>query len=59
MLEDVACLNNGGRIDRHVSFVNVPDDAFFIDQEGGAISKALLFVKDTIILNYSALEIAE
>ena len=59
MLKDVAGFNNSGRIDRHVSFVNVPDDAFFIDQEGGAISETLLLVIDAVVLNYGALEIAE
>ena len=59
MLEDVTGLNDSGRIDRHVSFVNVPDDAFFVDQEGGAISKALLLVEDAIVFNDSAFEIAE
>lgn len=59
MLEDVTGLNDCGRIDRHVSFVNVPDDAFFIDQEGGAISKALLLVEDAIVFDDSAFEIAE
>ena len=59
MLEHVTGLDHSGRIDRHVSFVNVPDDAFFIDQEGGAISKALLLVEDAIVFNYSAFEIAE
>ena len=52
-------MDNGGWIDGDVSFVNVPDDAFFIDQEGGAISKALLLVEDTIILHDGAFEIAE
>ncbi len=59
MLEHVASFNNSGRIDSHVSFVNVPDDAFFIDQEGGAISKALLLVVDAIVFNDGAFEIAE
>jgi len=59
MLEDVAGLNNSGRIDGHVSFVNVPDDAFFIDQEGGAISEALLLVEDAIVFNDGSFEIAE
>jgi hypothetical protein len=59
MLEHVAGLYNGGRIDRDVSFVNVPNDAFFVDQEGGAISKALLLVKDAIRLDDCAFEIAE
>jgi hypothetical protein len=59
VLEHVAGVNNSGRIDRHVPFIDVPDDAFFIDQEGGAISKALLLVEDAIILNDGAFEIAE
>ncbi len=59
MLEHVASFNDSGRIDSHVSFVNVPDDAFFINQEGGAISKALLLVEDAIVFNDGAFEIAE
>ena len=59
MLEHVTGFNNSGRIDSHVSFVNVPDDAFFIDQEGGAISKTLLLVEDAIVFNDGAFEIAE
>ena len=58
-LEHVTRLDNGGRIDCDVSFVDVPNDAFFIDQEGGTISEALLLVEHTVILNYSAFEIAE
>ena len=50
-LEHVTRLHNGGWIDGDVSFVNVPNDAFFIDQEGGAISKALLFIKNTIVFD--------
>ena len=59
VLEHVAGVNDSGRIDRHVSFVDMPDDAFFVDQEGGAISKALLLVEDSIIFNDGAFEIAE
>jgi len=59
MREHVARLDSGARIDGDVSFVNVPNDAFFIDHEGGAISKALLFVEDTIVFNNSAFEITE
>jgi hypothetical protein len=59
MLEHVTGVNDSGRIDRHVSFIDVPDDAFFIDQEGGAISKALLLVEDAVVFNNSAFEIAE
>jgi len=35
-------LHHASWIDCDVSFVDVPNDAFFIDQEGGTISKALL-----------------
>ena len=58
-VEHVTRLHHRRRIDGDVSFVNVLDDAFFIDQERGAISKALLLVKDTVSLNYSSFEIAE
>ena len=59
VLEHVASFDDSGRIDRHVSFVNMPDDAFFIDQEGGAISEALFLVVNAVILNDGAFEIAE
>ena len=59
MLEHVTSFNNSSRIDRHVSFVNVPDDAFFVDQEGGAISEALLLIKDAVVFYHGAFEIAE
>jgi hypothetical protein len=57
--EHVTRLYNGGGIDGDVAFVNVTNDAFFIDEEGGPISKPLLFVEDTIVLNDSAFEIAQ
>jgi hypothetical protein len=59
MLEHVTCIHDGGRIDGDVSFVDLLDDAFLIDQERGAVSKALLLVKDTISFDYCAFEIAE
>ena len=59
VLQHVTGINNGGRVDRHVSFVDVLNDAFFIDQEGGPIAEALLFVEDTIIFDDGAFEIAE
>lgn len=58
-LEHVARFDHGCRIDGDVSFIDVPNDAFLIDQEGGAIAKALLLVEDAIVLNYGAFEIAE
>ncbi len=59
MLKHVTCVDYGRRIDRDVSFVNVTNDAFFIDQESGAISKALLLIKNTIVFDDGAFEVAE
>ena len=58
-MQNVARVHNCRRIDCDVSFVNVTNDAFLIDQKSGAITKALLLVKDSIRLNDSSLEIAE
>jgi hypothetical protein len=59
VLEYVTRVSDGGWIDGGVSFVNVPDDAFFIDQEGGAIAEALLLVEDAVVFDDGAFEIAE
>ena len=57
--EHVAGLGSAGWIDCGVSFVDVANDAFFIDDEGGAIAKAVLFVEDTISFDYGTFEITE
>ena len=59
MLKHVTRLHYRRWIDGDVSFVDVLDDAFLIDQERGAVSKTLLLVEDTISLHYRAFEIAE
>lgn len=59
MREHVTRLDGGARIDRDVSFVDVLNEAFLVDHEGGAIPEALLFVEDTIVLNNSAFEVTE
>ena len=59
MLEHVARVDNGGRIDRDVSFIDVLNDSVFIDHESSAISEALFFVKDAIVFDHSAFEITE
>jgi len=46
-------------IDRDVSFVDVPNDAFFVDQESCAISEALFLIEDTIVFDDCAFEIAK
>ena len=58
-LEHVTRVNNGGWIDGDVALVDVLNDAFFIDHEGGTIAKALLLVEDTIVPDDGALEITE
>jgi hypothetical protein len=58
-LEDVTRLDNGSWIDCDVPFVDVSNDAFLIDEEGGAIAKALVLIKNTIVLDDGAFEIAE
>jgi hypothetical protein len=58
-LEHVARFDNRRRIDRDVSFVDVSNDAFFVDQKGGAIAKALLLIEHAIIFDDGTLEIAE
>ena len=59
MREHVTRLDDAAWIDRDIPFVNVSNDAFFIDHECGAITEALLLIEDTIIFDHSAFEIAE
>ena len=59
VLEHVARLDNGRRIDRDVSFIDMSNDAFFIDQKGGAIAEALLLIEDAVVFDDGAFEIAE
>jgi hypothetical protein len=58
-LKHVTSIHHGGWIDRDVAFVDVPNDAFFIDQESCTITKALLFVEDAIVFDDGTFEIAE
>ena len=59
MSKYVAGVDHGCWIDGDVAFVNVSNDAFFVDQERGAIAKALLLVEDAIVFDDRAFEIAE
>ena len=59
MLEHVARVDHSRGIDGNVTFVDVANDALFVNQESGPISETLLLVEHTIILNHSAFEIAE
>jgi len=57
--QDVAGIDHGRWIDGHASFVDVLDDAFFIDHKGGAITEALLLIENAIVFDDGAFEIAE
>jgi hypothetical protein len=57
--QHVAGIDHGGRIDSDPSFVDVLNDPFLIDHEGGAITEALLLVEDAVVLNDRAFEIAK
>ena len=58
-LENVTRFHDGRRIDRDVSFINVLDYAFFIDQEGGAIAETLLLIENAVVFDDRAFEVAE
>ena len=45
---------NGGRI-----LVDVPDDAFLVHHERGAIGEAALFVEDSVLLGDGSFEVAK
>lgn len=58
MREYVARLGGAVGIDGFPAFVDVPDDAILVDDEGGPIPKPLIFVKDSIVLHYRSFEVA-
>ena len=59
MHQHIARIHDGRGINGDVSFVDVTNDAFLINQEGCAISKTLLLVEDSIVPHDCTLEIAE
>ena len=59
MRQDVARIRGAGGIDRHVAFVDVLNYSFLIDHKGRAVAKALLFIKNSIVLNYCPFKVAE
>ena len=58
-MEHVTRFDSRAWIDRDVSFVDVLNNAFFIDHKGSAVAKPLLFVEDAVIFDNCAFEIAE
>ena len=59
MRQYVAGFGGGGWIDRHAAFIDVLNDSLLVDDECGSIAEALFFIKDSIILHHSSLEITE
>jgi len=59
MRQDVARVRGARRIDSHSSFIDVLDEAVFIDDERGAISVAAFFVKYPVISDDCSFEIAQ
>lgn len=59
MRQDVAGIGGTRRIDRHVTFVDVLNDAVLVDHKGRAIAKALRFIKNSVIFHHCAFEVAE
>src|SRR5262245_731138 len=60
LLEQTAGLESGGRINRRGAFLDVANDAFFVDHECGARAEALGFVENAVVLDDLALfEVAE
>lgn len=58
-VQNIASFNHAGWIDGCVSFVDVTNDALFVDHESGAIAEALLFVKDSVVLHHGSFEITQ
>jgi hypothetical protein len=56
---NVTSFHDTSWIDCYVSFVNMANDSFLIDQKRRAISKPLLLVKDSIVPDDGSFEIAE
>jgi hypothetical protein len=55
----IARFGGAGWIDGHGSFVDMANDALFIDYESSSISVALFLVEDSVVLNHSPFEVAQ
>ncbi len=58
-INQTACLVSARRIDGRFALLDVAEDTFFVDDERGACSKSAFLVKDTVIFDHLAFEIAE
>ena len=59
MRQDIAGFRSGGWIDRDAPFIDVLNDPLFVDDERCSIAEALFFIKDSVVLHHSSLEITE
>jgi len=59
MRQNVAGVLCRCRIDGDVTFVDVLNNSVLVDDEGGAITEALVFIIDAVILHDCAFEIAQ
>lgn len=57
--EDAARLICAGRINGRVALFDVANDAFLVNDEGGARAEAAFFVEDAVVAHGRAFEIAE
>ena len=59
MRQYVACFGSSRGINRHISFINVLNDAVFVYDKCGSIAEALLFIKNAVVFHHSSFEITE
>src|SRR5437773_7753464 len=59
MRQDVASILSAGRIDGFVAFLDVLDDAVFVDYERSAIAVAALFIEDAVVFYHRVFYVAQ
>ena len=59
MRQYVACFGGSSRINRYISFIDVLNDAVFVDDKCGSIAETLFFIKNSVVFNDSTLEITQ
>lgn len=59
MRQYVAGFGGRSRINRYISFIDVLNDAVFVDDKCGSIAEALFFIENSVVFHDSSLEITE
>src|SRR5262249_32166503 len=57
--QDVARIFSAGWVDGIVAFLDMLDNSVFVDHESSTIAVAPFFIKDAVVLDYRAFEIAQ